>query len=62
MRHLQSWTMKPWVCIEDFNEVLWFNEKRGGLEKLLSMMQEFQGALLHRDLADLGYQGYTYTW
>ena len=62
MRHLQSWTMKPWVCIVDFNEVLRSNEKRGGLAKLLSMMQEFWGALLHCDLTDLGLQGYTYTW
>lgn len=54
--------MKPWVCIGDFNEVLWSNEKRGGLAKPLSMMQEFQGALLHCDHADLGYQGYTNTW
>ena len=61
-RHLQSWTMKLWVCIRDFNEVLQSNEKRGGLTKPLSVMQEFWSALLHCDLANLGYQGYTYTW
>lgn len=25
-------------------------------------MQEFRSALLHYDLVDLGYRGYTYTW
>ena len=62
MGHLQNWTEKPLVCIGDFNEVLRSDEKRGRLTKPLSVMQEFRSALLHGDLANLGYQGYTYTW
>ena len=33
-----------------------------GVPKPLGPMQDFRSTLLHYDLADLGYQGYKYTW
>lgn len=62
LRHLHSKASMLWVCIGDFNEILSSKEKGVGLPKPLGPMQDFWSTLLHCDLADLGYQGYKYTW
>ncbi|KAK9995825.1 hypothetical protein SO802_020511 [Lithocarpus litseifolius] len=62
LRHLHSRASMPWVCIGDFNEILSSVEKGGGVPKPLGPMQDFRNTLLQCDLADLGYQGYKYTW
>lgn len=45
----------------DFNEILQFTEKRGGLPKPLAPMLAFREILLQCKLKDLSYQGYPFT-
>ncbi|KAL9413837.1 hypothetical protein AB3S75_042347 [Citrus x aurantiifolia] len=44
----------PWLCFGDFNEVLNLNEKLGGKEKSVSMVNDFRETIRDRDLRDLG--------
>ncbi|KAF4360183.1 hypothetical protein F8388_000052 [Cannabis sativa] len=44
----------PWVCGGDFNEILSINEKKGGSDRSMVAMTEFQNALDGCSLADLG--------
>ena len=62
LRHLRARASLPWVCIGDFNEILCLEERNGRIPRLLQLMQDFQSALLHCGLVDLGFQGYRYTW
>ena len=57
LRHFHSKASMPWVCIDDFNEILSSDEKGGGVAKPVGPMQDFRSTLLHCDLADLGFQG-----
>ncbi len=52
----------PWICVGDFNEILWSHGKCGGLPKNITMMTYFREALDDCDLADLGYSGPNFTW
>ena len=51
-----------WVCIGDYNEILSSSEKHGCRPRHPRFMDEFQGALLHCGLVDIGYQGNIFTW
>lgn len=62
MRHLRGRASLPWVCLGDFNEISSSGERNGQIPKLLRPMKDFQTTLLHYGLADLGIQGYKYTW
>ncbi|KAF4347816.1 hypothetical protein G4B88_012929 [Cannabis sativa] len=52
----------PWICGGDFNEILSINEKKGGSDRSMSAMTEFQNALDRCSLADLGFEGQCFTW
>ena len=62
LRHLHSQHLVSWVYVNDFNEILTFEEKQGGLPKSLNLMQDFRASLLHCGLVDLGFQGNIFTW
>ena len=62
LRQLHSCSTLLWMCIRDYNEILNFDEKNGGLPKPLPPMLDFQSALLYCGLIDLGYSGYRFTW
>ncbi|XP_075633790.1 uncharacterized protein LOC142606301 [Castanea sativa] len=51
-----------WVCMSDFNEMLFANEKMGWLDRPERQMQGFQDALDYCHLKDLGFNGFPYTW
>lgn len=54
--------MGPWICMGDFNEILWGREKRGGKLKSVRSMEFFRDTLTRCDLSDLGFTGQPYTW
>uniref|UniRef100_A0A803P9I4 Reverse transcriptase n=1 Tax=Cannabis sativa TaxID=3483 RepID=A0A803P9I4_CANSA len=52
----------PWICDGDFNEILSMNEKKGGANRSMSAMNDFQQALDKCSLVDLGFEGQCFTW
>ena len=52
----------PWVCAEDFNEILKGHEKLGGAPKREFEMNTFRNAVDECELVDLGYTGLKFTW
>ena len=61
LKHLHTKHSIPWLCFGDFNEILQSKEKQGHLPKLLAPMQQFQAALLHCGLVDVGFKGNLFT-
>lgn len=53
---------RPWLCLGDFNEVLFGHEKEGGLPKPQICMDRFREALELCGLSDLGFVGDMFTW
>lgn len=53
---------RPWVCIGDFNEILWSREKRGGNTKSAASMGLFRDTLNKCELTDIGCAGQPFTW
>jgi exonuclease III len=62
MRTLKQQNNKPWLCIGDFNEVLYAWEKEGGVPRPQSCMDKFKEALEVCELDDLGFVGDAFTW
>ena len=52
----------PWVCMGDFNEILFAEEKQGWLIRSERQMQGFRDALDFCRLRDLGFNGFPFTW
>jgi exonuclease III len=52
----------PWVCMGDFNEILFASEKQGGQDRSQASMDKFRSALEFCELDDLGFSGDPYTW
>ncbi|XP_062014406.1 uncharacterized protein LOC133730919 [Rosa rugosa] len=52
----------PWLCLGDFNEILWLHEKWGGLPQPRWRLNLFREFLSHTELSDLQFQGPDYTW
>ncbi|XP_074290465.1 uncharacterized protein LOC141617179 [Silene latifolia] len=51
----------PWLCIGDYNEVLYFNEMKGG-SRAQWQMNNFRDAVDEVGLQDLQFQRYEYTF
>ncbi|XP_059451054.1 uncharacterized protein LOC132181841 [Corylus avellana] len=62
LKILARFSPLPWVCIGDFNEILFPSEKWGGNTRSRRLMWDFQQALEECDLTDLGFLGPKYTW
>lgn len=52
----------PWMCIGDFNEIMWNTEKKGGKLKSSYSMELFRDMVAHCRLHDMGFTGNPYTW
>ncbi|XP_061999626.1 uncharacterized protein LOC133717017 [Rosa rugosa] len=52
----------PWLCLGDFNEIMWLHEKWGGLPQPRWRINLFKDFLNHAHLSDLLFQGPDYTW
>ena len=62
LRSLSHRLNLPWLCMGDFNEILFANEKLGWLDRPERQMQGFRDALDYCALKDFGYTGFPYTW
>ena len=52
----------PWVCMGDFNEIMYAREKDGGGVRPKGQMRGFCEAINRCHLRDMGYVGSDYTW
>ena len=52
----------PWVCLRDFNEILYASEKNGGLERSQQQMDGFRRVVNACGFHDLGFEGPEFTW
>ncbi|XVE64032.1 hypothetical protein DITRI_Ditri07aG0068900 [Diplodiscus trichospermus] len=52
----------PWLCLGDFNEIMWSNEKTGQCDRRETQMTNFRTALDNCGLNDLGFTGNWFTW
>jgi hypothetical protein len=57
LKHIRSMSSLPWVCLGDFNEVLYQHEHEGVAERILAQMEGFREALDVCELADLIFLG-----
>lgn len=62
LRDMNSRPAKPWLCVGDFNEILFSHEKEGGKDRSQSCMDRFREALEFCELRDLGFEGDIFTW
>jgi hypothetical protein len=62
LRDLKTTPSKPWLCVGDFNEILFSHEKEGGRSKSRACMDRFREALEFCELHDLGFDGDMFTW
>ena len=62
LRDLSQRLALPWICMGDFNEIIWLEEKQGWLDRPERQMQGFRDALDFCGLKDLGFNGFPFTW
>ncbi|CAL1407327.1 unnamed protein product [Linum trigynum] len=62
VRELATQWNGPWLCGGDFDEILSWEEKRGGPVREEKEMAAFHECLVETNLSDLGFHGYQYTW
>ncbi|KAK6137281.1 hypothetical protein DH2020_028973 [Rehmannia glutinosa] len=59
---LFSNTRRPWLCLGDFNEILYHHEKIGGRAKDDYKIMAFREVMALCELDDLGFDGFKFTW
>jgi hypothetical protein len=62
LRTLHHQSDFPWLCIGDFNEIMFSFEKQGGIPRPQICMDRFRDALNFCNLNDLGFEGDIFTW
>lgn len=62
LRTLHMQEKLPWICLGDFNEILYNYEKQGGVPRNQVYMNIFCDALDFCELKDLGFEGDIFTW
>jgi hypothetical protein len=62
LQYLRREFDKPWLCCEDFNEILHASEQLGGGEREEWKMEGFREAVDYCNFTDIGYSGLPYTW
>jgi hypothetical protein len=62
LRTLHHQSDLPWLCIGDFNEIMFSFEKQGGIPRPQICMDRFRDALNFCNLNDLGFEGDIFTW
>jgi hypothetical protein len=62
LKHLKTHLPVPWLCVEDFNEILDPTEKRCTTVRGESQIDGFRDALGECQLSDLGFQGPKFRW
>ncbi|EPS73861.1 hypothetical protein M569_00896, partial [Genlisea aurea] len=62
LRRLHHHSSRPWLCIGDFNEVLFPHEYSSRVSRSPTQMANFRSALMDCGLQDLPFQGHIFTW
>ncbi|XVF36998.1 hypothetical protein REPUB_Repub19eG0107000 [Reevesia pubescens] len=62
LTQLSRRSSKPWLCLWDFNEILWDSEKSRKCLRPQWQMENFKKALEDAELVDLGYISSWFTW
>ena len=62
LKHINSSSSLPWLCIGDFNEVLHRTEHDGVQERSYSQIARFREMVDVCGLCDLGYEGRSWTY
>ena len=62
LRNLQGRFSVPWLCADEFNEIIKTYEKKGGSLRPYMQMKNFRDALDECGLMDLGYVDSKFTW
>jgi hypothetical protein len=62
LRTLHHQANLPWLCVGDFNEIMFNYEKQGGVPRPQICMDRFRDVLLYCNLNDLGFEGDIFTW
>ncbi|KAK9706380.1 hypothetical protein RND81_07G120400 [Saponaria officinalis] len=61
MRDLARESSEPWICMGDFNEILYSTEMKGG-SRAQWQMNNFRDTVDDCKLREVPYEGYTYTY
>ncbi|KAK9675752.1 hypothetical protein RND81_11G028200 [Saponaria officinalis] len=61
LRELARESTDPWICIGDFNEILFSTEMKGG-DRAQWQMNNFRDAVDECGLREVPYEGYMYTY
>ncbi|KAG6667377.1 hypothetical protein CIPAW_01G096500 [Carya illinoinensis] len=62
LRLIHSRIQTPWLCMGDFNEIMYQEEQFGSNTRPFKQMEEFRLALFDCGLMDIGYIGSIFTW
>jgi hypothetical protein len=62
MRRLKGLQNLPWLCVDDFNEIMYNTEHFSEHNRDEWQMIEFRDTLEDCDLPDLGFSGQPFTW
>ncbi|XP_042962521.1 uncharacterized protein LOC122296792 [Carya illinoinensis] len=62
LRLIHSRIQTPWLCMGDFNEIMYQDEKFGFGTRPFKQMEEFRLALVDCGLMDTGFIGSIFTW
>lgn len=60
--YLASKSSRPWCIIGYFNDMMYKDEKRGGIDHLANLLMGFTTTFNDYGLKDLGLVGEKYTW
>ncbi|KAL0411036.1 UNVERIFIED_CONTAM: hypothetical protein Slati_3693300 [Sesamum latifolium] len=62
LKRLHSGLVRLWLCMGDFNDILYQYEKQGGRERALWQIEVFRQCLMDCDLQDLVCEGDPFMW
>ena len=62
LRRLKNSSFLPWLCAEDFNEIVSDEEKLKGAIRLARQMLKFRKAIIECNLHEIQSCGSNYTW
>ncbi|KAL0283937.1 UNVERIFIED_CONTAM: hypothetical protein Sangu_2475800 [Sesamum angustifolium] len=62
LTRLKAQSIRSWLCMGDFNEILDNSEKEGGNTRPPWQIRDFRTALETNRLYDIGFNGYSFTW
>jgi hypothetical protein len=60
LRFLRNETDLPWLCVGNFNEIIYAHEQFGGNDRGEWMMEGFRDVISYVGFTDLGFSGLPY--